>query len=173
MDEVKPIVNKVAQKAIVSIDLAGFFPKPEEMEVLDLKNFLFKELILKEADFREQVKQTDWKKFSEKYVVLHCSVNAVIPMWAYMVISSELALFAKDVACSLPEHAREIFLYRNLAKLNLEEYKNQRVVIKGCGDVPVPEAAFVQITQQLSGVARSVMYGEPCSMVPVFKKENQ
>lgn len=173
MEEVKPIVNKVAQKSIVSIDLADFFPKPEEMEVVDLKNFLFKELILKEADFRERVKQTDWKKFSEKYVVVHCSVNAVIPMWAYMVISSEVASFAKDVACSSPEHAREIFLYRNLAKLNLEEFRNQRVVIKGCGDVPVPEAAFVQITQQLSGVARSIMYGEPCSMVPVFKKENQ
>ncbi len=91
-------------------------------------------------------------------------------MWAYMVLSAEVSVYAKDVACSTPEHATEIFLYRNLAKLDMEQFKGQRVVIKGCGDRKVPEAAYVQLTAQLTGIARVIMYGEPCSMVPVFKK---
>ncbi|MFN8297503.1 MAG: DUF2480 family protein [Chitinophagales bacterium] len=170
MSDIKPIVNKVAQKAIISLDLADYFPKAEEMDVIDLKDFLFKGLILKEAEFRQQVKDTDWSKYTGRYVALYCSVNAIIPMWAYMVITAELNAYAKDVACSHPDHALEIFLYRNLAALDMEQFKAQRVVIKGCGDRAVPEAAFVQLTKQLAGVARSIMYGEPCSMVPVFKK---
>ncbi len=170
MNEVKPIVNRVAQKAIISLDLADYFPKQEEMDVIDLKDYLFKGLILKEAEFREQVKQTDWSKYQGRYVALYCSVNAIVPMWAYMVLTAELSAYAKEVACAVPEHALEIFLYRNLAALDMEQFKAQRVVIKGCGDRPVPEAAFVQLTKQLAGVARSIMYGEPCSMVPVFKK---
>ena len=168
--EIKPLVNKVAQKALVTLDLETFFPKPEEIAAIDLKDFLFKGLILKEADFRETVKNMDWTQYKDKYVALYCSNNAIIPMWAYMVLSAELAPFAKDIACSPVEHAVEIFLYRNLANLDMATFKDQRVVVKGCGDRTVPEAAFVQITQQLSKVARTVMYGEPCSTVPVFKK---
>jgi hypothetical protein len=127
-------------------------------------------LILREADFRESVKNTDWSNYKDKYVVIHCSTDAIIPMWAYMVLSAELSPFAKDIASSSLEHAPEIFLYRNLAKLDMDEFKNQRVVVKGCGDRKVPEAAYVQITEQLSKVARAVMFGEACSTVPVFKK---
>ena len=170
MDTPQPLVNKVAQKAIITLDLEDYFPKPEEIISVDLKDFLFKELILREADFRESVKNTDWSSYKDKYVVLYCSSNAIIPMWAYMVLSAELSPFAKDIVSSSLDHAPEIFLYRNLAKLNMNEFKNQRVVVKGCGDRKVPEAAFVQITEQLSKVARVVMYGEPCSTVPVFKK---
>ena len=170
MDKTKPLVNKVAQKAIISLDLENYFPRQEEITSIDLKSFLFKELILREAEFRETVKNTDWDKYKNKYVVLFCSSNAIIPMWAYMVLSAELSPFVKDVACSSPEHAADIFLYRNLAKLNMNEFAGQRVVIKGCGERKIPEAAFVQITEQLSKVARVVLYGEPCSTVPVFKK---
>ncbi|MDB5284613.1 MAG: hypothetical protein JWO06_3688 [Bacteroidota bacterium] len=168
--DTKPLVNKVAQKALVTLDLENFFPKPEDIIAIDLKDFLFKGLILKEAEFRETIKTTDWNKYKDKYVALYCSNNAIIPMWAYMILSAELAPLAKDVACSPLEHATEIFLYRNLAALDMAVFKDQRVVVKGCGDRAVPEAAFVQITQQLSKVARVVMYGEPCSTVPVFKK---
>ena len=170
MDSVKPIVNKVAQKAIVSLDLEDYFPRQEEIVSVDLKQFLFKGLILREADFREAVKNSDWSIYQNKLVVIYCSTNAIIPMWAYMVVSAELSAFAKYIACSSPEHVTEIFLYRNLARLNMEEFKNQRVIVKGCGDRKVPEAAFVQIAEQLSKTARVIMFGEACSHVPVFKK---
>jgi hypothetical protein len=125
---------------------------------------------LREADFREAVKNTDWSQYQNKYVAIHCTTNAIIPMWAYMVLSAEVSPFATDVTCSNVEQAAEIFLQHNLAKLDNEQFKGQRVVVKGCGDRKVPEAAFVQITQQLTNIARVVMYGEPCSTVPVFKK---
>ncbi len=172
METVKPIVNRVAQSGLITLDLEEYFPKPEEIVSIDLKDFLFKGLILREAEFREAVKQTDWKKFQDKYVVLYCSADAVIPMWAYMVLSAQLAPVAEDVACSSPEHAAKIFLYRNMAKLNMEEFKNARVIVKGCGDRKIPEAAFVQMAEQLSKVVRSLMYGEACSSVPVFKKQS-
>ena len=172
METVKPIVNRVAQSGLITLDLEDYFPKPEEIVTVDLKEFLFKELILREAEFRDVVKNTDWKKYEGKYVVLHCSTNAIIPMWAYMVLSAQLSVHAKDVACSSLEHAPEIFLYRNLAKLNAEDFNNQRVIVKGCGERKIPEAAFVQIAEQLSKVVRSLMYGEACSSVPVFKKPN-
>jgi hypothetical protein len=170
MQTVPPIINKAAQKAIVSIDLADFFPAANDILQIDLKNYLFKELLLKEADFRDAVKNTDWSIYKDKYVVLFCSTQAIIPMWAYMVLSAELSVFAKDVACTTLDHAAEVFLFRNIAGMNLKEYEGKRVVIKGCGERPIPEAAFVQIAQQLAPVARAVNYGEACSMVPVYKK---
>lgn len=170
METVKPIVNRVEQSGLITLDLENYFPAPEEIVAIDLKEFLFKELILREAEFRDTVKNSDWKKYAGKYVVLYCSTNAIIPMWAYMVLSAQLAPFVKDVACSSPEHAAEIFLYRNMAKLNMDDFKNQRVIVKGCGDRKIPEAAFVQIAEQLAKVVRSLMYGEACSSVPVFKK---
>lgn len=169
-DTTKPLVNKVAQKALITLDLEEYFPKQEELAFIDLKEFLFKGLILREADFREAVKNTDWSQYKNKYVAIYCSTNAIIPMWAYMALSAELSPYALDVTSSKAEEAAEIFLLHNLAKLDGEQFKGQRVVIKGCGDRKVPEAAFVQITQQLTNIARSIMYGEPCSTVPVFKK---
>lgn len=173
METVKPIVNRVEQSGLITLDLESYFPSPQEIVAIDLKQFLFKELILREAEFRETVKQNDWVKYKGKYVVLYCSADAIIPMWAYMVLSAQLAPVAKDIACSSPERAAEIFLYRNIAKLNMEDFKNQRVIVKGCGDRKIPEAAFVQIAEQLTKVVRSLMYGEACSSVPVFKKSVQ
>lgn len=170
MDTTKPLVNKVAQKAIITLDLEQYFPKQEDIAVIDLKDYLFKGLILKEADFRDAVKNTDWKQYQDKYVAVHCSTNAIIPMWAYMVLSAELTPFAKDIANTNAEHAAEVFLYRNLAALDMAQFAGQRVVVKGCGDRQIPEAAFVQIAQQLAKTARVIMYGEPCSTVPVYKK---
>ncbi|MCW5909144.1 MAG: DUF2480 family protein [Chitinophagales bacterium] len=170
MDTTKPILNKVAQSGLVTIDLEEYFPLEKDIAVVDLKNYLFKELILKEADFREAVKSTDWSMYSNKYVALYCSANAVVPMWAYMLLSVALTPYAKDIACTHPSHAAEIFLYRNIAAINLNEFEGKRIVVKGCGERQIPEAAYVQIAQQLSRVARSVMYGEACSSVPVFKK---
>lgn len=170
MDTTKPLVNKVAQKAIVTLDIETYFPTQEEVAIIDLKDYLFKGLILKEAEFRDIVKNTDWAQYKDKYVTVYCSTNAIIPMWAYMVLSAELTPYAKDIANADPAHTTEIFLYRNLANLDMAQFAGQRVVVKGCGDRQVPEAAYVQIAQQLAKVARSIMYGEPCSTVPVYKK---
>jgi len=165
-----PLVNKVAQKALITLDLEQYFPKEEDIAFIDLKDFLFKGLILREADFRETVKNTDWSHYKNKYVAIYCSTDAIIPMWAYMVLSAELSAHAIDVISSGVKEAADIFLLHNLAKINAELFKGQRVVVKGCGDRKVPDAAFVQITQQLTNIARVVMYGEPCSTVPVFKR---
>jgi hypothetical protein len=170
-DTTKPLVNKVAQKALITLDLEEYFPKDDELAFIDLKDFLFKGLILREADFRETVKNTDWSQYKNKYVAIYCTTDAIIPMWAYMVLSAEVAPYAADVACAGAQQAADAFLMHRLAQLDMEQFKGQRVVIKGCGDRKVPEAAFVQITQQLANIARSVMYGEPCSTVPVFKKQ--
>jgi len=169
-DTTKPLVNKVAQKALITLDLEQYFVKDEDMAFIDLKDFLFKGLILREADFRESVKNTDWSQYKNKYVAIYCTTDAIIPMWAYMVLSAEVSDYAADVACANPQQAADAFLLHKLAQMDMEQFKGQRVVIKGCGDRKVPEAAFVQITQQLANIARAVMFGEPCSTVPVFKK---
>ena len=166
----KQIVNKVSQKAIVTIDLADFLPHAADIFSIDLKEFLFKELILREADFRTQVEAYDWKKMENKLVALHCSADAIVPMWAYMVITAELASVAKDVACAQPERASEIFFQRAIQKINATDFANQRVVVKGCGDAQIDTPAFVSITQILAPQVRALSYGEPCSMVPVFKQ---
>lgn len=170
MEVTDPIINKVAKKAIVSIDLENFFPRKEDIAVIDMKDYLFKGLILREADFREQVKNTDWSTYAGKYVVIYSSVDAIMPMWAYMVLTAELSVYAKDIANTNPEHAEEVFMYLAIAALNPADYAGQRIVVKGCGDRQIDSAAFVQITQRLAGTARAIMYGEPCSMVPVYKQ---
>lgn len=170
MDTVKPIVNRVAQSGLITLDLEQYFPRTEEIVAIDLKDFLFKGLILREAEFRDTVKNTNWQQYSGQYVAIHCSANAIVPMWAYMILSANLAPHAKDVACSPPDHAAEIFLYRNIAQLKADDFKDQRVIVKGCGDRQIPEAAFVQIAHQLTKVVRSLMYGEACSSVPVYKR---
>jgi hypothetical protein len=170
MQATGPIINKVAQKALVTIDLADLFAKEEDILVIDLKDYLYKGLILREADFREQVKNTDWMAYQDKYVVIHSSVDAIIPMWAYMVLSAELSPFAKDIANATPEHAQDIFLYHAIDRLHAEDYAGQRIVIKGCGDRHIDPAAFVYITHRLAATARAITYGEPCSMVPVYKR---
>jgi hypothetical protein len=165
-----PIINKVAQKAITTLDLADLCPYESMIVAIDLKDYLFKGLILREADFREQVKNTDWNSYQDKYVVIHSSVDAIVPMWAYMVLAAELTPYAKDIASASPDHAVGIFLNHAIEKLNPADYTGQRVVIKGCGDKKIDSAAFVYITHKLAGTARAIMYGEPCSMVPVYKK---
>ncbi len=169
-DTTKPLVNKVAQKALITLDLEQYFVKDEDIAFIDLKNFLFKGLILREADFRATVKNTDWSQYQSKYVAIYCTADAIIPMWAYMVLSAELSGYAAGVVFANPQQAAGAFLLHKLAQLDMEQFKGQRVVIKGCGYRKVPEAAFVQITQQLANIARAVLFGEPCSTVPVFKK---
>lgn len=163
------IVNKVAQSGLVTIDLETFYPKGERV-LFDIKDLLFQELILKEKDFREFIKKEDWSKYQDKYVALICSADAIVPTWAYMLLATQLEPYAKKVVFGDLETLETILYNEIFSKLNINDYKDARVVIKGCGDLPVPKAAYVEITRLLRPVAKSIMYGEPCSTVPLYKR---
>jgi len=162
--------NKVAESGIVTIDLASLLPS-NEIVVFDINPFLFMELILKEKDFRAALLTTDWTLYQDKVVGIICSADAIIPMWANMLIVSALNPFAKAVYFGNENKVREQQLLENINILNINEYNDQRVVIKGCGDTPIGESAYIAITQKLRPVVKSIMYGEPCSTVPVYKKK--
>ncbi len=162
-------VNKVADSGIISLNLEDYFPK-EGIQVFDMKDYLFMGLILKEKDFREALKTIDLSVFEKKIVALTCSADAVIPIWAYMLAASVLQPVAAQIIFGTQEETVKAVLLKNLGLLNVEEFADQRVVIKGCGELPVTESAYIEITKLLRPVARSIMYGEPCSTVPVFKK---
>ena len=162
--------NKVAESGIVTIDLASLLPS-NEIIVFDIKPYLFMELILKEKEFRAALLTTDWTLYQDKIVGIICSADAIIPMWANMLIVSALNPFAKGVYFGNENIVREQQLLENINTLNINEYNDQRVVIKGCGDTPIGESAYIAITQKLRPVVKSIMYGEPCSTVPVYKKK--
>jgi hypothetical protein len=168
MDEV--ILNKVANSGLVSIDLEKYFPR-EEVITFDLKDFLFMGLILKEKDFREALKTTDWKTYQDKNVAINCSADAIIPVWAYMLVISYLQPVAKDVYLGNADDMLKHLFLKNLSRINIQEFKDQRIVIKGCGEVAIENYAYAEITKILLPVAKSIMYGEPCSTVPVYKRK--
>jgi len=163
------IVNKVAESGIVEIDLEKYYPK-EQIVVFDLKDYLFMGLILKEKDFREALKNLDWSVYQDKYVAVTCSADAIIPMWAYMLIASNLQPVAKDFFISTEEDAHKIVFLKNIGDIDINEFADKRIVVKGCGDLPIGDFAYLEITKLLRPVAKSIMYGEPCSTVPVYKK---
>jgi hypothetical protein len=164
------IINKVAASGIITLDLEDFYPKGE-IAVLDLKDHLFMGLILKEKDFRSSLEQFNWEQFRDKYVAVTCSADAIIPAWAYMLVASYLQPLAKDVVAGDEKTLINILLIKNLTALPGEDYADKRVVVKGCGDVQIPETAYLEITNKLRPFAKSIMYGEPCSTVPVYKKK--
>ncbi len=162
-------VNKVAESGIVTLNLEDYYPK-DEVAVFDMKDHLFMGLILKEKDFREALKTLDTSIYENKIAALTCSADAVIPMWAYMLAASLLQPVAKEIIFGTEEKVKEEILLRNINAINTDELEDARVVIKGCGELPIGESAYVAITKKLRPVAKSIMYGEPCSTVPVFKK---
>lgn len=164
------IINKVASSALVSLDLEEYYPK-EEVLGFDLKPLLFMELILKEKEFRQSLLETDWQQYAGKIVAVYCSTDAIIPIWAYMLVASYLQPLAKDVIFGTPEKAKEAVLIRNIASIDPSSFQDQRVVVKGCGELPIGESAYLEITKTLRPVAKSIMYGEPCSTVPIYKKK--
>jgi hypothetical protein len=165
-----PIINKVAESGLVTIDPEMFLPA-EEIVVFDLKNFLFREMILKEKEFRESLKNQDWEKFKNKQVAITCSADAIIPVWAYMLVTSYLQPVVADVMAGTKEEMGKKIFLENISKINTDDFAGKRIVIKGCGDKPIGEFAYAAITKQLMPVAKSIMYGEPCSTVPVYKKK--
>jgi len=166
----EPLVNKVAESGLISLDLAQYIPN-NEIVIFDIKPFLFMELILKEKDFRASLNNIDWTIYQDKIVGIFCSTDAIIPMWANMLIVSNLSPFAKSVFFGDENKTRELVLLEQIQNIDPTSFIDQRVVIKGCGDTPIGESAFIAITQKLRPVVKSIMYGEPCSTVPVYKKK--
>ena len=168
MEEV--FVNKVAESGIITLDLEEFYPK-EETVVFDMKDYLFMGLILKEKDFRENMKALDVEIYKGKNVALTCSADAVIPVWAYMLVVGYLQPVAKEIIFGDADFLHKTLFLKNISQIKIDDYQDKRVVVKGCGELPITEAAYVAITGLLRPVAKSIMYGEPCSTVPIFKKK--
>jgi len=166
------IINKVQESLLTTIDLEEFFSK-DATAVFDMKDYLFMGLILKEKDFRQSIKELDLTKFEGKNVAITCSADAIIPMWAYMLAASALQPVAKEITFGNEQQLKQQLLLKAIEKINVEEYRDKRMVIKGCGEEPIPEAAYVAITSLLRPVVKSIMYGEPCSTVPIFKKPRE
>jgi len=164
------IVNKVAESGLITLDLEEYYPK-EEIVVFDLKAHLFMGLILKEKDFRAALQNIDWSQYQSKNVALTCSADAIIPMWAYMLVASYLRPFANEIIFGNKETVISALILKNLSKINGEEFTDKRIVVKGCGDVQIPESAYIEITNRLRPYVKSIMYGEPCSTVPIYKKK--
>lgn len=163
-------VNKVANSGLITLDLEKYLPAGE-MVAFDLKDHLFMGLILKEKDFREALKNLDWSTYQDKNVAVGCSVDAIIPAWAYMLVVSYLQPVAKEIFTGTEAEMRKHLFLKNIAAIRTEDFSGQRVVIKGCGDVQIESSAYAEITKILRPVAQSIMYGEPCSTVPIYKKK--
>ncbi len=162
------IVNKVAESGIITLDLAPFVPG-DEIAVFDLKPFLYMEMILKEKDYRAALQTHDWQQYAGKHVALFCSADAIVPVWAYMLATSYLQPVALSVYYGTAEELSKLLMNSRINALDINEYEGKRVVLKGCGDTPVPEMAYVAATNRLRPVVKSLMYGEPCSTVPIYK----
>jgi hypothetical protein len=163
------IINKVAQSGLHTLDLEDFYPK-QEIVVFDLKPLLFMEMILKEKDFRAALQAIDWSTYSDKILAVTCSVDAIVPSWAYMLIAVHAQPFAYDIVLGDRATAlREAFL-NNLRAIDISAFGDKRVIVKGCGDLSVDAFAYLAITRRLQPVVKSIMYGEACSNVPVYKK---
>lgn len=163
------IINKVANSGLITIDLEEFFPLDEIVEI-DLKTYLFQELILKEKDFRAKLLEMDWNTYNGKLVALYCSNDAIIPNWAYMLLSTYLLPHAKKIVFGSKEELEKTLILEHISQLDVTQYQDSKIVIKGCSKHNVPLSAYVQITNLLMPYAKSIMYGEPCSTVPIYKR---
>lgn len=163
------ILNKVSESGLITIDPADFFPAGERA-AFDIKPLLIEEVLLREKDFREFVKTNDWSVYHNKYVAVFCSADAIIPVWAYMLIAVALEPFARKVVFGSPEVMENVLFRESIKAINPEDFKDAKVVIKGCGDISVPPSAYMEIAALLKPHVKSIMYGEPCSTVPVYKR---
>ena len=163
------IINKIANSGLITLNLENDFPQAEIL-MFDIKDYLFHGLILKEKDFRLALKEHDWDQYSEKHLCVYCTADAIIPQWAYMLVAAK----AKPVVSSLFFGTKDLFIQswytQTLNNREYKEYEGERIIIKGCSNVPVPPSAYMELTAHLQPFAQSIMYGEPCSTVPVFKR---
>lgn len=164
------IINRVANSKLITIDLETFYPKGERI-LFDISEWLTEGFLLREKEFRNHVKSHDWSRYKDTFVALYCSTDAIIPGWAYLLISLELAPYASKVIVGSKEDLENIIFAEVIANLDVTPYENRPVIIAGCANKPIPESAFVLLAQKLQPVASSIMYGEACSSVPLYKKK--
>jgi hypothetical protein len=167
--ESNTLINRVAESGLITINLEDFFPD-KSFAIFDIKDYLFHGLILKEKDFRDALKNLDWSVYQDKIVLVICSTDAIIPLWAYMLIEVYLQEIAFDTYQGTQEEYLRLHYRNELKKIDPVQYQDQRIVIKGCGNKPVPSYAYALITATLKKYAQSIMFGEPCSTVPIFKR---
>lgn len=163
------IINKVAESGIITIDLEEYISKIP-IKIFDLKDHLFMGLILKEKEFRTALTQINWEDYKDMYVGVTCTADAIIPLWAYMLVGSYAQPFAKKVFMGNEEQVKEQILLHHIDILDISDFTDKRIVIKGCGENPIPASAYLAITAKLRPISTSIMYGEPCSTVPIFKQ---
>lgn len=164
------IVNKIAKSGLITLDLQDYYPK-EPHVVFDIKDYLYEGLILKEKDFRKSLSELNWSSYTDALVAVSCSSDAIIPSWAYLLVANYLTGIAELIVFgSIEDIDKEIYT-RIIDNIPVEEYKDKKVIIKGCSHKPVPQNAYVQIIQKLKPIVSSLMFGEACSTVPIYKKK--
>ena len=164
------IVNRVAQSGIINLDPADFYPKFEITE-LDIKPWLFQGLLLKEKDFRQHLVAHNWQQYEGKHVAVFCSADAIIPQWAYMLLASHLQPTASGFSVGTSSDFTHDYMMQAISEHDYKQYLDARVILKGCGDYPIPDFVYLELTKRLVPVAKSVMFGEACSTVPIYKKK--
>ncbi len=170
MENINPIINKVASSDLITLDLEEFYPSGETV-VFDLKDFLFKGLVLKEKDFREALKIFNWEQYRNKNVAITCSVDAIVPIWAFMLVAVNLDGIANYYRFGTEIELLTDIFFQNLNKMNVEDYRNKKLLVKGCSDKEVPASVYVEVGRLLLPVVKSLMYGEACSNVPLMKRK--
>lgn len=163
------LVNRVANSPIITLDLAQYLPT-HAFDTFDIKDYLYMELILKEKEFRTVLKQTDWSHFKGKIVLVLCSTDAIIPQWAYALIATTLSQYAHDIFVGTKAEYLKAHFKQAIAEVDVTPYQGKPMILKGCGDTNVPAEAFSSMAIRLQDVAKSIMYGEACSAVPIYKK---
>lgn len=167
MDE---IINKVEKSGLITLDLEDFYPKEPRM-LFDLKDYLYEGLVLREKEFRKNLSKSDWKMYENAYVAVTCTSDAIVPSWSYLLIANYLTGVAKLISFgTLEDLERDIFT-EIIDKMDVDSYKDKKIIIKGCSRKPVPQNAYLQLIQKLKPIASSLMFGEACSTVPIFKKK--
>lgn len=162
------IINRVANSKLITFDLEEIYPDGKRV-LFDIKDWLFQELILKEKDFRESVKNYDWSQYKNTFVAVNCSVEAIIPSWAFMLVTSELIPYANKVVVGNLELLETVIYQELIGFLDLKDFANKSVIIKGCAEKPIPASAFAFLIEKLQPISKSIMFGEACSTVPLFK----
>ena len=164
------IVNRVAQSKLVTLDLEEYYPQGSRLQI-DIKDWLFESLILKEKEFRNQIASHNWEQYKDAYIALNCSSDAIIPGWAFMLISTKLQPYAKKVVLGSLEDLETTVFQSIIENLEVSDFKDKPVIIKVCSNKPIPPNAYLWATIKLQPVAKSIMYGEACSSVPLFKRK--
>ncbi len=164
------IVNRVANSGLITIDLSDYAPK-ENILIFDVKDLLFEGIILKEKDFRSSLKEFDFSRYKGQIIALYCSAEAIVPMWSYMLVSSYLNPICSGLYFGTKEEVFQSILLKNIIDIDSEKFKDKKVIVKGCGSIPLGESLYVAITQKLQNSVSSLMFGEACSAVPVYKKK--